>query len=312
MIYTLTLNPNIDYFLRLSRPAALGTINRAACEWMLPGGKGVNVSLVLARLGAETRAMGFVAGESGEMFLSLLRSFRCPADFVRLPAGQTRINVKLEEEVETAFNGKGPDLTPGALDALVEKLAPLSHSDTLVLSGNTPPSLPEAFDALAALANTRGARLVVDTAGDALRRALQYRPFLIKPNADELCELCGAPVPDAAAAAGLAQQLRAQCAQNVLVSLGADGAVLAAGDGCTYRAGFARRFCVRSTIGAGDSMLAGFLAGLAAGRSYDSALRLAAAAGTATACSDALAEASEIESVFPAILIETLPETGKS
>ena len=97
MIYTLTLNPNIDYFLRLSRPAALGTINRAACEWMLPGGKGVNVSLVLARLGAETRAMGFVAGESGEMFLSLLRSFRCPADFVRLPAGQTRINVKLEE-----------------------------------------------------------------------------------------------------------------------------------------------------------------------------------------------------------------------
>lgn len=306
MIYTLTLNPNIDYFLRLTKPARLGEINRAAREWMLPGGKGVNVSLVLSRLGAETRALGFVAGESGEMFLSLLRTYRCPADFVRLPAGQTRINVKLEGERETAFNGKGPDLTEQALDALMEKLSPLSQADTLVLSGNAPANLPDAFDRLAAFANGRAARLVVDTAGEALRRALQYHPFLIKPNAEELSELCGVRVDTADTAAQLARSLRARGVENVLVSLGADGAVLAAGDGCVYRAVCEGSFEVLSTVGAGDSMLAGFLAGVSTGQGYGSALRIATAAGTATACSDALAEASQIESVLPRIRVKEL------
>ncbi len=303
MIYTLTLNPNIDYFMRLQTPAQLGQINRAAREWMLPGGKGVNVSLVLSRLGAPTRALGFVAGECGELFLSLLRTYRCPADFVRLPGGQTRINVKLEGSDETAFNGKGPDLTPQSLEALMQTLAGLSAGDTLVLSGNAPANLPEALDELARLANGRGARLVVDTAGEPLRRALAFRPFLIKPNADELAELCRAPVPDAGAAMTLARTLRAQGVGNVLVSLGADGAVLAAADGCVYRAEALGTFSIRSSVGAGDSMLAGFLAGLHSGRGYDGALQLAAAAGTATACSDALAEAAEIEALLPRIRV---------
>lgn len=306
MIYTITLNPNIDYFMRLTKPARLGEINRAAREWMLPGGKGVNVSLVLSRLGAPTLALGFVAGESGEMFLSLLHTYRCAADFVRLPAGQTRINVKLEGENETAFNGKGPDLTEQALDALIQKLSGLSGSDTLVLSGNAPENLPDAFDRLAAFANEHGAKLVVDMAGEPLRRALQYRPFLIKPNAEELSELCRTPVSDAESAAALALSLRAGGVENVLVSLGADGAVLAAGDGRVYRAAGDGRFEVLSTVGAGDSMLAGFLAGLSAGQGYDGALRLAAAAGTATACSDALAEAAQIETVLPRIRVKML------
>lgn len=306
MIYTLTLNPNIDYFMRLRAPAALGTVNRAEREWLLPGGKGVNVSLVLTQLGAPTRALGFVAGESGELFLRLLRTYHCPSDFIRLPHGQTRINVKLAGPDETAFNGKGPDLTQQALAALLEQLACLSGSDTLVLSGNAPANLPAAFDALAQLANARRARLVVDTAGPALRRALDFHPFLIKPNADELSELCGAPVPDAAAAAELAQALRAGGVQNVLVSLGADGAVLAADDGRIYRAQTAGEFPVRSTVGAGDSMLAGFLAGLSAGQGPDSALRLAAAAGTATACSDGLADQAEIQVMLPKIQVRAL------
>ena len=306
MIYTITLNPNIDYFMRLTKPARLGEINRAAREWMLPGGKGVNVSLILSRLGAPTRALGFVAGESGEMFLSLLRTYRCAADFVRLPAGQTRINVKLEGENETAFNGKGPDLTEQALDALIQRLSGLSGSDILVLSGNAPENLPDAFDRLAAFANECGAKLVVDMSGEPLRRALQYRPFLIKPNAEELSELCRTPVSGTEHAAELAQSLRAGGVENVLVSLGADGAVLAAGDGCVYRAVSEGSFAVLSTVGAGDSMLAGFLAGLSAGQGYDGALCLAAAAGTATACSDALAEAAQIETVLPRIRVKML------
>lgn len=306
MIYTLTLNPNIDYFMRLQAPAQLGQINRAEREWMLPGGKGVNVSLVLSRLGAPTRALGFVAGECGDLFLSLLRTYRCPADFVRLPCGQTRINVKLEGPDETAFNGKGPDLTPQSLEALVQTLADLSADDTLVLSGNAPANLPAAFDELAQLANARGAKLVVDTAGEPLRRALAFRPFLIKPNADELAELCRAPVPNAEAAASLARTLRAQGVENVLVSLGADGAVLAASDGRVYRAASQGEFAIRSTVGAGDSMLAGFLAGLHDGRGCDGALQLAAAAGTATACSDALAEAAEITAVLPRIRVRQM------
>lgn len=308
MIYTLTLNPNIDYFMRLQSPAQLGQINRAAREWMLPGGKGVNVSLVLSRLGAPTRALGFVAGECGELFLSLLRTYRCPADFIRLPRGQTRINVKLEGQDETAFNGKGPDLTPQSLEDLLQALGGLSAADTLVLSGNAPANLPEAFDTLAQFANARRARLVVDTAGEPLRRALAFRPFLIKPNASELSELCRAVVPDAAAAASLAQALRLGGVENVLVSLGADGAVLAAGDGSVYRATAQGKFPIRSTVGAGDSMLAGFLAGLHAGRGYAGALRLSAAAGTATACSDALASAAEIEAVLPRIRVRRMAQ----
>ena len=306
MIYTITLNPNIDYFLRLTKPARLGEINRAAREWMLPGGKGVNVSLVLSRLDAPTRALGFIAGESGEMFLSLLRTYRCPADFVRLPAGQTRINVKLEGENETAFNGKGPDLTPQALDTLLDKLAPVTSGDTLALNGNTPENLPDAFDRLSAFAVSRGANLVVDMSGAPLRRALAYQPFLIKPNAEELSELCGESVHSADDAARLACSLREGGVENVLVSLGADGSVLAAGDGCVYRAVSEGSFEIRSTVGAGDSMLAGFLAGFTCAQGYDTALRLAAAAGTATACCDALADASLIKSVLPHIRITRL------
>ena len=306
MIYTVTTNPNIDYYMTLSRAPEFGTINRAARECCFPGGKGVNVSIMLTRLGVPSCALGFTAGYVGRMLEDMLRGEGCECGFVRLAEGETRINVKLTGRDETAFNGRGPDVDAAAAQRLLDRLDALCADDVLVLSGNVQGSADGLFSAAMEKANVSGAALVVDTEGDALRGALRFRPLLIKPNREELSALMGRPLDGTASVAAAARELQAEGARNVLVSMGADGALLFSEDGMCRLARTAAQGTVVSTVGAGDSMVAGYLAGLAQTGTAEAALRLGTAAGTATAFSPVLAPRETVERLLLQIEIQTL------
>lgn len=299
MIYTLTLNPAIDYTLRLDRLEP-GETNRSRAESFQPGGKGLNVSAVLASLGVKSVALGFIAGKTGELLEEAVRARGIETDFIRLSQrSMTRINVKiLEEEKETEINAKGPEIGEKELHRLFEKLRTVRDGDTLVLSGSLPGSLPADLYAeiLSRLAGTQ-IRVAADTAGDALRSILPFRPFLIKPNLPELAEVSGrAALKTDGEIAGAARALQRQGAQRVLVSLGGEGALFLDVGGAVYRIP-ALPGKVVNTVGAGDSMLAGFLAGIGRGTVF--ALRLGTAAGCATAFSPGLAGREEILALFP-------------
>lgn len=299
MIYTITLNPSLDYYLSL--PALLpGTLHRVQDAQLLPGGKGVNVAIVLSRLGVPVRALGLAAGHTGALLTTMLREMGLDCDFVTVPHGMTRLNVKISTETETELNGAGPDIPSDAFDALLGKLDALQSGDVLVLSGSAPASLSaDAYNRLAQRAQARGALLVADTAGQRLVDLLPCRPFLIKPNDLELSEISGQSADSAAARIAQVRRLQALGARNVLVSCGADGAVLVTEDGSVLT-GQAPQGTVHSTVGAGDSMVAGFLAGWLADHSYTAALRLGLSAGSATAFRDGLAERADIDRLLPA------------
>ena len=302
MIYTLTFNPALDYTVFVDR-FDLGETNRSVREELTCGGKGINVSIVLHRLGADTTALGFLAGFTGRILQSWLTDFGVPSDFITLPEGMSRINVKLKYRGETEINGAGPDITPQALAALWAKLEAIAPGDTLVISGSIPRSLPaDIYEQILRRLSGRDIRSVVDATGALLANTLAYRPFLIKPNHEELGELCGKALspgePDAIVRC--ARSLQDRGARNVLVSMGGAGSLLVTEDGQVLRQGAAAGRLV-SSVGAGDSMVAGFLAGLDRGGSYADALRLGTAAGGATAFSPTLAEAEEIQA-----LLETL------
>lgn len=305
MICTITVNPCIDCFVTLQSPARLGAINRVRHEQIRPGGKGVNVAVMLQRLGVSALAAGFRAGECGELLEALLVKYGLSPHFIPLSDGQTRINFKIEDAPETAFNGKGPQISADALQKLVSLSDGLNGRDTLVLSGNVQGGA-EIYEALAASAERTGARLVVDTSGPALQRMLRFRPFLIKPNAEELAELYSQEADSLPALIRLARRARQDGAQNVLVSMGKDGSLLLTQDGLLLRAELEKPFSPVSTVGAGDSLVAGFLAGLEKNGNREDALRLGAAAGTATACDIWLAEAGQVQAVIPFVRITRL------
>lgn len=294
MIYTVTLNPSLDHILDVAdfRP---GMVNRARRESITCGGKGINVSLILRQLRCDCVALGFAAGFTGDALLSLLVSRGCAADFVRLPAGMTRINVKLSSRQETEINASGPDIDPGSLEAFYQKLEVLRDGDTLVLSGSIPPSLPgNIYETILRRLSGRKIRFTADTTGEALTGLLKYRPFLIKPNHLEMGELfrCACDTTDELIRCG--KKLQQQGARNVLVSRAGEGAILLteAGEIMTRQA---PRVRVKNSSGAGDSMLAGFLAGYEqSGGDYARALLTGIAAGSATAASVFLAEGEEI------------------
>lgn len=291
MIYTVTTNPCIDYYMDLTAPLRVGEINRAGREECRPGGKGVNVAILLARLGAEACALGFCAGASGGMLRTLLAAAGCRNDLTELTGGMTRINVKILGAPETAFNGSGPAVDEAALERLLRKLERLTPADTLVLSGNLQPSIADAYARLARCALVSGARLAVDTTGAALLGTLEYRPYFIKPNLDELGELFSCRVESRTHALALARRLQDGGAQNVLVSMGAEGALLLAADGAAYHAVCEAKGEVLSTVGAGDSLVAGFLSQKDGG---PEALRLGVACGSATALAGRLASAEQV------------------
>lgn len=297
MIYTVTLNPAVDYTLWM-KELSTGELNRPTDTALSFGGKGVNVSRVLTVLGVQNRALGFIAGAVGEMLETGLHRLGVDTDFIRLAAGETRINVKIAADTETEINARGPQVDEAAITRLEAQVSALADGDTLCLCGSLPQGCKaDVYTRLLSCVTSKSIRTVVDTTGDALLKALPYRPYLIKPNRDELAALVGRVLPDEASVLAAARELQEKGARNVLVSLGGDGALLLAEDGAVYRRE-AYRGNVRGTVGAGDSMVAGFLTALESGADIAEALRFAVAAGSATAFSDGLATRERIEALL--------------
>ena len=297
MIYTVTFNPALDYVVRLPR-LELGQVNRTTSEEVQLGGKGINVSCVLRQLGCESVALGFVAGFTGRAIREGLAAQGVDTDFISLPAGLTRINVKLKAETETEINGLGPAIGPEALQALYQKLDRLGKGDALVLAGSIPASLPsDIYQNILARVAPKGVLCAVDATRQLLVNVLEYRPFLIKPNDHELGEIFGRTLRTDEEIAQCAAALQAKGARNVLVSMAGRGALLLDETGRRHRLP-AFRGQVKNSVGAGDSMVAGFLAGWLQKGDYAWALRLGSACGSATAFSDTLATKAEIEALL--------------
>lgn len=302
MVYTVTFNPAIDYVVHTGE-MKLGMTNRSEREEMYFGGKGINVSIVLRELGVDSKALGFTAGFTGEAIEKGLADMGIDTDFVRLASGNSRINVKIKSEEETELNGQGPDIDDDAVAALFEKLEALRDGDTLVLAGSIPSSLPsDIYERILAKLAGRDIRTVVDATKDLLLNVLKYKPFLIKPNNHELGEMFGVALSTDADIEKYARKLQEMGARNVLISMAGDGAMLIDETGEKHRCGVCKG-TVKNSVGAGDSMVAGFTAGVQQGdqSDYEYALKLGTAAGGATAFSDGLAQKEKI-----AELLETL------
>ena len=301
MIYTVTFNPAIDYVVRMDAPLEVGQVNRACGEDCVLGGKGINVSGVLAQLDCPSVALGFVAGETGAWLERGLAAQGLHTDFVHLENGMTRINVKIKAAQETDLNGAGPEIPEAALQELEEKLDKLTGDDVLILAGSIPASLPQdVYERLLARLDGRGVRCVVDATRALLVNVLPYRPFLIKPNNYELGEIVGKELHTDEEIVAAARTLQEKGARNVLVSMAGDGALLLDEQGQTHRIGCPKGRVVNS-VGAGDSMVAGFVAGWQQTRSYAFALRLGTACGSATAFSLGLATREKIDELLEQI-----------
>lgn len=296
MVYTVTFNPAIDYVVHTGE-MKLGATNRSEKEEMYFGGKGINVSIVLRELGIDSKALGFTAGFTGEAIEKGLSEMGIDADFVRLKNGNSRINVKIKSTEETELNGQGPDIDEAAINALFAKLDRLSDGDTLILAGSIPSSLPsDIYEKILGRLSGRNIKTVVDATKDLLLNVLKYKPFLVKPNNHELGEMFGAELKTDEEIEKYARKLQEMGAVNVLISMAGDGAMLIDEYGKMHRCGVCRG-TVRNSVGAGDSMVAGFTAGSLKG-DYEYALKLGTAAGGATAFSDGLAEKAKIDELL--------------
>ena len=302
MIYTVTLNPSLDYVMDVEY-FCVGSVNRSGKETVMPGGKGINVSLMLRTLGFETKAMGFLAGFTGEEIRRLLSEKGLPCDFLFLKNGFSRINVKLKSGEETEINGAGPIVSEEERKALIHLLeATLAGGDMLVLSGSAPRSLSSSvYGDIARLCLDRGARIAADVSGGTLWGLLPYRPFLVKPNHHELGELFGVSVETREEAVCYASKIQTAGAENVLVSLAEKGAVLVTENGVYYAE--APSGTAVNSVGAGDSSVAGFLAGWLNTRSAEKALALAVAAGSATAFSEDIGTKETVDSLLSYVKI---------
>ena len=295
MIYTVTFNPAIDYVAEVDGTLTLGDINRTCSEAVQFGGKGINVSNVLNRLDVDTVALGFVAGFTGKGLEQGLQKMGLKTDFIHLSQGLTRINVKIKAGQETDINGLGPAISEADMEKLYAQLERLEKDDVLVLSGSIPASLKsDTYEQIMARLQEKQLCVVVDATKDLLLNVLKYRPFLIKPNDRELGEIFGMHLSTDQQIISCAGKLQEMGGRNILVSMAGSGALLLDEDGCVHRIGCPEGRVVNS-VGAGDSMVAGFLAGYQKTKDYDYALRLGTAAGSATAFSLGLAQKEQIE-----------------
>ncbi len=294
MIYTVTFSPTLDYVVSVDH-FRTGAINRTASEVVFPGGKGVNVSLVLHNLGYITTTLGFIAGFTGIEIKRLLRMNGIESNFIEVPRGMSRINMKIRSDVETAINGQGPEITKQDLGTLFSRLRFLIDGDTIVLAGYIPQSLPsDMYEQVLEFLKGRNLRVIVDAEGKLLTGTLRYHPWLIKPNAEELGGIFGVEVQSREEVIPYAEKLQDMGAKNVLVSLGGEGAVLLAEDGTIYSSD-ALKGKVVNTVGAGDSMIAGFLAGfLDSGGDYEEAFKKGLCAGAAKAFNLSMTTKKEI------------------
>lgn len=302
MVYTVTFNPAIDYVVHTDQ-MNLGEVNRLQGEEVYFGGKGINVSNVLKELGIESKALGFVAGFTGIAIEQSLKENGIETDFVHLDQGISRINVKIKSKEETELNGQGPDIPEEKVKELFQKLDCLKDGDILILAGSIPSTLPsDIYERILAHLEGKNIKAVVDSTKDLLKKVLKYQPFLIKPNNFELGEMFGVTLKTTEEITKYAKKLKEMGAVNVLVSMAGDGAVLLDENGNTHICGVCRG-TVKNSVGAGDSMVAGFVAGSMNG-DYEYALKLGTASGGATAFSDGLAKK---ETIFR--LLEQLNET---
>ncbi|MCM1133593.1 MAG: 1-phosphofructokinase [Ruminococcus flavefaciens] len=292
MIYTVTFNPAVDYVVHTDS-IETGAVNRSEYEEIYFGGKGINVSLILAELGIKSTAFGFVAGFTGEAIENAVRSAGIETDFVHLDSGFSRINIKIKSNCETELNGQGPEIPEEKIDELFARLDRLTDGDTIILAGSIPSSLPsDMYERILAHLSDRKIMTVVDAEKNLLLKALKYKPFLIKPNNIELSQIFGVDFENAEQIAGYALRLKEMGAVNVLVSRAENGAVLADEHGEIHICGVCSG-TVKNSVGAGDSMLAGFIAGCQNG-DYNYALKLGTASGGATAFSEGLAKRDDI------------------
>lgn len=289
MIYTVTFNPALDYVVKVDH-FTLGKINRTAEEHIFYGGKGLNVSAILANLGFETTALGFVAGFTGDEIERGAKSLGFQSEFIHVEKGMSRINVKLKSEEETELNGMGPEITDQDVEELFGQLDRIEEGDVLVLSGSIPKTISDdIYERIMERLQNKGVRIVVDATKDLLMNVLKYKPFLIKPNNHELGEMFGVELHGDAQITEYARKLQEVGAGNVLISMAGDGAILVTESGGFHKIGVPKGV-VKNSVGAGDSMVAGFLAGYLETQDYEYALRLGTAAGSATAFSDGIAE----------------------
>lgn len=300
MVYTVTFNPSLDYIVSMDS-FQMGMTNRTCAEQMLPGGKGINVSTVLYNLGIETKALGFSAGFVGTEIERRLDEIGFAHDFINLDGGCSRINVKLKDFDGTEINGMGPDISEASVEALMQRLDALCDQDYLVLAGSIPASMPKMIyrDIMKRLAD-KGVRFVVDATGDLLMNVLEYDPFLIKPNNHELGELFGVKIRTREEVRPYAEKMQAMGAKNVLVSMAGQGAVLLDEFGGFHQLPAPKGTLVNA-VGAGDSMVAGFVAGWIEKQDYEHAFRMGISAGSASAFSELLAAKKEIEKVYASI-----------
>ncbi len=300
MIYTVTFNPSLDYIVSMDG-FEMGRTNRTTGEQMFPGGKGINVSIVLGNLGIENTALGFTAGFTGEQIEREVQRMGLLTDFIRIDRGLSRINVKLKDYDGTEINGMGPEIGQAHVNALYQKLERLETDDVLVLAGSIPKSLPDSIysDILARL-QTKGVLFVVDATKDLLLNVLQYKPFLIKPNNHELGEIFQVTLDTREAVVPYAKRLQEKGAQNVLVSMAGQGAVLVDALGAVHMLAAPEGNLVNA-VGAGDSIVAGFLAGWTEKKDYGHAFRMGISAGSASAFSELLATRQEIEQIYAAL-----------
>lgn len=297
MIYTVTFNPSLDYIVTV-KDFKTGVVNRTVDEIIYPGGKGINVSMVLKNLGYDNTALGFMAGFTGDEICRLLEEKGVRADFIHVKKGVSRINVKLRSNEESEINGMGPAIEEKDIEKLYEKLDQLQDGDVLVLAGSIPSVMPESMymDIMKHLQNKK-LDIAVDATKDLLVNVLPYHPFVIKPNNHELGEIFGVTITEKDDVVKYAKKLQEKGARNVLISMAGDGAVLVTEDGQEFRAE-APKGELKNSVGAGDSMVAGFIAGYLATKDYGEAFKMGVCTGSASAFSEELATKAEVQDLL--------------
>lgn len=297
MIYTVTFNPSLDYIVSVEN-LKLGEVNRTVKEIMNPGGKGINVSLVLHNLGYESTALGFQAGFTGKEIVRLMEEQGISSDFIQVENGLSRINVKVRAREESEINGMGPGIEEADIQKLYAQLERLQDGDTLVLAGSIPAVMPETmYSDIMRRLSEKNLQIVVDATKDLLVNVLEYHPFLIKPNNHELGEIFGVTLNTRDAVIPYARKLQEKGARNVLISMAGEGAVLLTEEGKVYQSE-APKGKVKNSVGAGDSMVAGFMAGYLASKDYEQAFYMGVCTGSASAFSEGMATGEEVHNLL--------------
>lgn len=301
MIYTITFNPALDYIVKVD-DFKLGSVNRTSYEEIYAGGKGINVSIVLNNLGVRSKVLGYIAGFTGDEIERKVKEFGCDSDFIKLNNGMSRINVKLKSSEESEINGQGPQVNNESLEELYKKLDFLKEDDMLVLAGSIPSTLPkDIYESIMKRLDGRKIKFVVDATGDLLLNVLKYKPFLIKPNHHELAELFNVEIKNEDEIIYYAKKLKEMGGRNVLVSMAGDGALFVTETGEVLKSTVPKGK-VKNSVGAGDSMVGGFIAGYLKHNKLEEAFKMGVATGSASAFSDGLATKDRVEELLLKII----------